>query len=84
MDSEGSHETKRIVWSAVLTTTKFEISCIIKINILLVHLVYINTSIFLLVRLARYLELTNIRFSRNFILNGASSSFVLENKFNDL
>lgn len=72
------------MWSVILTITKFEINCIIKTNVLFVHIIYINTSIFLLVRLAGFLELASIRISRNCIHNSASSSFVLENNLNDL
>lgn len=84
MDTEESNEAQGIVWSVILTITKFKINCSIKINILFVHIVYINTSIFLLMRLAGCLELTNIRISRNCVHNSASSNFVLENSFDYL
>lgn len=77
-------EAKSIVWSVILTITKLEINCILKIHILIVHIAYINTSVLLLMRLTGCLELTNTRIRRNCIHNSASSNFVLENNFNDL
>lgn len=73
----------RVVWS-VLTITKFGMNYAIKINILIVHILCVNTSIFLLMSLACCLELANIRISRSCIPSSASFNFVLENNFNNL
>lgn len=73
-----------IVWSLILTTTKFGTNCAMKINILIVHILCVNTSIFLLMSLACCLELANIRISKKCIPNSASFNFVLENNFNNL